>query len=109
MTGNQRFDSRHHTHRHTTIDRSHDRHRPMTQKVTSRLHDYKRQNKITINTNSSDRTGPSLSPLIHPSTEMSNSPTINIEPEKDHLQYFEQREQFSKHKTENQESLSKVE
>ena len=40
---------------------------------------------------------------------MSNAPTINIRPEKDHLQYFEQREQFSKHKTENQESLSKVE
>ena len=96
MTGNQRFDNRHYTHRHTTIDHSHDRHRPTTLKVTSRIHDYEHQNQITINENSSDRTGPSLLPLIHPSIEMLNAPPINTGPEKDHLQYFEQREEFNK-------------
>ena len=89
MTGYQHFDSRHHAHRHTTIDRSHDRHQPTTPNVTSRLHDYERQNQITINANSSDRAGPSLPPLIHPSTEMSNASPINTGSVKDHLQYFE--------------------
>ena len=40
---------------------------------------------------------------------MSNASPINTRPQEDHLQYFEQREQLSKQKTENQESRSKVE
>ena len=81
----------------------------MIQKFTSRLHDYERQNQITINANSSDRTGPSLPPLIHPSTKTSNASLRNNGPKEDHLQCFKQREQLSKQKTENQETCSKVE
>ena len=97
MTGNQCFDNRHQTHRHTTIDRSHDRHRPTTPKVKSRLHDYgqkEHQNQISINANSRDRARPSLPPLIHPSTETSLAPPINIGLEKDHLLYFQEIEQL---------------
>ena len=104
MTGNfesynnQHFNNRHQTHRHTSIDHSHDRHRPTNPKVKSCLHDYDQkecQNQIAINSNSKDRAGPSLSPLIHPSTETSPAPPINIGPGKDHLPYFEEIEQFS--------------
>ena len=89
MTGNHRLDSQHYTHRHTTIDRSHDQHRPTTLQVTSHFHDYECQNQITINANSRDRAGPSRPPLIHPSTKMSNASPINTKLEEDHLQYFE--------------------
>ena len=92
MAGNHHYDNQHHAHRHNTVDRSHDRHRPMTSKVPSHLHDYERQNQITINANSSVHVGPSCLPLIHPSTKMSNASTINIELPKDHLQHFKQRE-----------------
>ena len=108
MTGNQRFDTRHYTHRHTTIDRSYYRHRPTTLKVTSRLHDYEHKNQITINTNSSACAGPSLPPLIHPSINTSNASPINTGPKEDNLQYFEQGEKLSKQKTENQKTLRKV-
>ena len=76
------------SYRHIAIDLSHDRHRPMTPKVKSCLHDYGQkecQNQIAINKKSRDRAGPSLPPLIHPSTEMSNAPPINTGPEKDQL------------------------
>ena len=47
-------------------------------------------------------------PLIHPSTKTSNASPKNTRPEEGHLQYFGQREQLSKQKTENQETLRKV-
>ena len=81
---NQHFDNQHQPHRHITIDCLHDRHQPMTPKVKSCLHDYgqkERQNQITINGNDKDRAGPSLPPLIHPSTETSPAPPINIDQE----------------------------
>ena len=93
------------------IDRSHNQHQPMTLEFPSCLHDYgqkERQNQITINANPKDRTGPSLPPLIHPLTETSTAPPINIGPEKDHLQYFEEIEQFSNQKVENREPVRKV-
>ena len=110
MTRNQRFNSRHQTHRHTTIDRSHDQHRPTNPKVKSCLHDYSQkehQNQITINAKPRDCAGTSLPPLIHPLTEMSNTPPINTRIEKDHLQYFEEIEQFSNQKVENREPIRK--
>ena len=91
MTGNfgrftkLHFDNRHQPNRHIAIDHSHDQHRPMTPKVKSLLHDYGQKEhkiQITINANSRDCAGPSLPPLIHPSTETSPAPPINIGPEK---------------------------
>ena len=38
---------------------------------------------------------------------MSPAPPINIRPEKDHLPYFEEIEQFSSHKIENREPVRK--
>ena len=110
MTGNQHFDSQHQTHQHTTIDRSHDRHRPMTPKVKSCLHDYGQkecQNQITFNANMIDRPRPSFSPLIHPLTETSPSLPINTTPEKDHLPYFEEIEQLSIQKFESRDPVRK--
>ena len=80
----------------------------MTSKVTSCLHDYERQNQITINANSSAHAEPSHLPLIHPSTETLNASTIYTGLQKDHLQYFKQREQLSNQKTKNQEYRSEV-
>ena len=95
MIGNDHYDNRYHAHQHNTFDRSHNQHRPTTSKIPSYLHDYGRQNQITINANSSVHAGPSCLPLIHPSKKMSNASTINTESPKDHLQHFKQREQLS--------------
>ena len=83
----------------------------MTPKVKSHLHDYgqkEHQNQITVNANSRDRIGPSLPPLIHPLTETSSAPPINIRPEKYHSPYFEEIEQFSSRKIEKREPVRKV-
>ena len=108
MTENHHFNNQHHAHRHNTIDRSHNRHRPTNSEIPSCLHDYGQQNQITINANSSVHAGPSRPPLIHPSTETSNASTINIEPLKDHLSHLKQREQLSNQMTESQEYRSKI-
>ena len=108
MTGNHHYDNRHYAHRHNTIDRSHDRHRPTNSKVPSRIHVYERQNKITINANSSVHAGPSRPPLIQPSTKTSNASTINTEPPKYHLPHFKQREKLNNQTTESQEYQSKI-
>ena len=108
---NQHFDNRHQTHRHTTINHSRDRHWPTTLKVKSCLHNYgqkEHQNQITINANPRDCNGTSLLPLIHPSTETSPTPPINIGSEKDHLLYFEEIEQFNSQKFERWEPVRKV-
>ena len=111
MIENQCLDKWHQTHRHTTINRSHDRHWPTTPKVKSRLHDYgqkERQNQITFNTKLIDHAGPSFPPLIHPSTESSPAPPINTTPEKDHLPCFEEIKQPSIQKYERRNLVSKA-
>ena len=77
MTGNHHYDNQHHAHRHNTIDHFHNQHRPTTSTVPSFIHDYERQNQITINANSIVHAGPSRPPLIHPSTNTSSVTAIN--------------------------------
>ena len=88
MTGNDHVHNQHHAHRHDTIDHFHNRHRPMTSIVPSPIHDFERQNQITINAHSSVLAGPSRPPLIHSSTKTSNASTINTAPPKDHSLEF---------------------
>ena len=92
------FDNQHPPHRHTTIDHPDDRHQLMNPKIKSSLHNYGQkdhQNQNEFNTNSIHRTGPSLPPLIPPSTKSSSAPPINTTPKKNSLPNFEEIEQPS--------------
>ena len=83
----------------------------MTPKVKSRLHDYsqkERQNQNAFNTNSIDRPGPSLPPLIPPSTKLSSAPPINTTPNKNSLPRFEKIEQPSIQKFESRNLIKKA-
>ena len=108
MTGNYHFENRHHDHRHNVIDHFHNRHRPTTLIVPSRIHDLERQKQFTINVHLSVIARTSHPPLIHSSTKTSIASPINTRPPKDHSPQFIQREHQSIQSTKRREYLSEI-